>query len=180
MISNAGSFSLYNGASDNGTSLDDLAVTRNVVIGSMMFPHTKCKETWVSPDGLTRNQIAHKMIDARHILDIIDVRHYRGANCDSDQFMVKIKYRPKIEIMNKSPGGRNMKFNTQKFKDGPIFKVCQWTIEDRVDNQNVYDQNDVDQDGCLSNRAYMQLQKKQLELLNQKEETSGLMKMAIK
>jgi len=81
--------------------------------------------------------------------------------------------------MNKSPGGRNMKFDTQKFKDGPIFKVCQWTIEEHIDNQNVHDQNDIDQDGHLSNRAYMQLQKKLLELLNRKE-TSGLMKIAIK
>jgi hypothetical protein len=35
-------------------------------------------------------------------------------------------------------------------------------------------------DGHLSNRAYMQLQKKQLELLNQKEETSSLIRTGIK
>ena len=56
--------------------------------------------------------------------------------------------------MNKSPGGRNKKFDTQKFKDGPFFKDCQWTIEDHIDS---HDQNDIDQDGHLSNRAYMQL-----------------------
>jgi len=125
VISNAGNFSLHDGSNDSGTNLADLAVTRNVAIGSMMFPHMKCKETWVSPDGLTRNQNAHTMIDARHISDITDVRCYKGTNCDSDHIMVKIKCRSKIEIMNKSPGGRNMKFDTQKFKDGPIFKVCQ-------------------------------------------------------
>jgi hypothetical protein len=90
----------------------------------MMFPHTKRKETRVSPDGLTRNQIAHT-IDVRHISDIIYVRSYRDTNCDSDHFMVKIKYRSKIEIMNKSSGGRNKEFDTQKFKDGQIFKDCQ-------------------------------------------------------
>jgi hypothetical protein len=115
MISNAGSFSLHDGSNDNGTNLADSDVTRNVVNGSMMFPHMKCKETWVSPDGLNRNQVAHTMIDARHISDIIYVRSYRGPNCDSDHFMVKIKYRSKIEIMNKSPGGKNMKFDTLKF-----------------------------------------------------------------
>jgi len=120
MISNAGSSSLHDGSDDNGTSLADFSVTRNVVIGSTMFPHTECKETWVSADDLTSNQIAHTMIDARHISG-----HYRGANCDSDHCMVKIKYRSKTEIMNKSPDGRNMKFNSQKFKDGRIFKDCQ-------------------------------------------------------
>jgi len=93
MISNAGSFSLHDRSNDNGTSLVDFAVTRNVVIGSMMFPHTKCKEAWVSPDGLTVNQIAYTMIDVRHTSDIIYVRRYSGTNRDSDHFMVKIKYR---------------------------------------------------------------------------------------
>jgi len=54
MISNAGSSSLHDGSDDNETSLADFSVTRNVVIGSTMFPHTECKVTWVS-DDLTRN-----------------------------------------------------------------------------------------------------------------------------
>lgn len=87
---------LHDGSNDSGTSLADFAVTRNVVTGSMMFPHTKCKETWVSPDGLTRNQIARTMIDARHTSVIIDVGSFRGADCDSNHFMVKIKHRLKI------------------------------------------------------------------------------------
>lgn len=145
MVSNAGSFGLHDGSDGNGTCLADFAVTRNVVIGSMMFPHTKCKEIWVSPGGLTRNQIGHTMIDMRYISDITDVRSYRGSDCDSEDFVVKIKYRSKIEMMNKSPGGRNMKFDTEKFKDGPIFKDCHRTIEDHIAKQNVHYQNGIDQ-----------------------------------
>jgi hypothetical protein len=44
--------------------------------------------------------------DARHPSNIIDVTSYRGADSDSDHFMVKIKYRPKTAIMTKSTGGR--------------------------------------------------------------------------
>jgi endonuclease/exonuclease/phosphatase family metal-dependent hydrolase len=94
MIPNVGKFGLHNVSSDTGTRLADFSVTRNLVISSTMFPHKKIhKETWISPDGLTRNQIDHVMIDARHASNIIDVRSYRGADCDSDHFIVKIKYK---------------------------------------------------------------------------------------
>jgi len=32
----------------------------------------------------------------RHASDIIDIRSPQGANCDSDQYIIRIKYRPKI------------------------------------------------------------------------------------
>jgi hypothetical protein len=51
----------------NGTRLIDFAVSRNMVISSMRFPHNDIhKETWISPDGHTRSQIDHVLIDARH------------------------------------------------------------------------------------------------------------------
>jgi hypothetical protein len=83
------------------------------------------------------------MIDARHASNIIDFRSYRGADCDSDHFIVKIKYRPKIESLNKSTGGRNSRFDTEKFKD--ISKDYQSTVKDHSDRQSAYDQNDIGQ-----------------------------------
>jgi hypothetical protein len=146
MIPKIGKFGLHDVSNDNGTRLADFSVTRNLVISSTMFPHKKIhKETWVSRDGLTWNQIDHVMIDARHTSSIIDVRSYRGANCDSDHFMVKIKYRQKISILNKSTGGRNTRFDTEKFKDVSIYKDYQSTIKDHIDRQSAYDQNDIDQ-----------------------------------
>jgi hypothetical protein len=53
--------------------LIDFAVSKNMVISSVRFPHKDIyKETWISPDGLTKNQIDHVLIDARHASDIID------------------------------------------------------------------------------------------------------------
>jgi hypothetical protein len=77
---------------NNGIMMTSFAVTRNLVISSMMFPHKSVhKETWISPDGRTRNQIDHVMINARHARNVIDVQSYRGADCNSDNFMVKVK-----------------------------------------------------------------------------------------
>jgi hypothetical protein len=73
--------------------------------------------------------------------------------------MVKIKYRPKIAILNKSTGGRNTKFETEKFKDVSIYKEYRSTIKDHTDRQSAYDQNDIDQKRTFI-RVYMQLQKR--------------------
>jgi hypothetical protein len=130
IIPNVGKFGLHDVSNDNGTRLANFSVTRNLVICSTVPTQKKKlhKETWVSPDGLTRNQIDHVMINARHASNITDVRIYRGADCDSDYFMAKIKYTPKIAILNKSTGGRNTRFETEKFIDVSIHKDYQSTI----------------------------------------------------
>jgi hypothetical protein len=67
--------SLHNEFNNNGIMMTNFEVTRKLVISSMMFPHKSVhRETWISPDGQTRNQIDHVMIDARNI---IDVQSYR-------------------------------------------------------------------------------------------------------
>jgi hypothetical protein len=72
--------SLHNEFNNNGIMMTDFVVTRNLVISSMMFPCKSVhKETWICPDGQTRNQIDHVMIDARHARNIINVRSYKGA-----------------------------------------------------------------------------------------------------
>jgi hypothetical protein len=46
---------------------------------------------WKSPDGDVFNQADHILIDARHCSDLMDVRSYRGANIDSDQYFITSK-----------------------------------------------------------------------------------------
>ena len=75
----------------------DWAFSRGVVISSTFFPHLKIhKATWSSPDQRTKNQIDHIAVDARHASNVLDVRTYRGANIDSDHFLVMAKIRSRI------------------------------------------------------------------------------------
>jgi len=67
-----------------------------------MFPHQnihKCTST--SPDGQTYNQIDHILIDRRWHSSIIDVRNFRGADCDTDHYLVVAKLRERLAAKNK-------------------------------------------------------------------------------
>ena len=92
-----GHHSLHDTTSDNGHRLLDFVEGRNLVVASTRFPHLNIhKETWTSPGQTYANQIDHIAIDARHAFDILDVRTFRGANIDSDHFLVAAKVRMRI------------------------------------------------------------------------------------
>ena len=54
------------------------------------------KGTWRSPDGKTINQIDHVLIEKDLKECITHVRTYRGADIDSDHFLVGVKMRQLI------------------------------------------------------------------------------------
>ena len=112
-----GKFSLHDKTSDNGFRLISFAAAQNMVISSTRFQHLDIhKATWQSPDQRTRNQIDHIVIDGRHASSILDVRTLRGANMDSDHFLVAAKVRMRL-CANKSV--RNLaqrKFDVQKLQ----------------------------------------------------------------
>jgi hypothetical protein len=61
-----GKESLHQDSNDNGVRLINFATSKNLVVKSTMFPHRNIhKYTWTSPDGKTRNQIDHILIDRK-------------------------------------------------------------------------------------------------------------------
>ena len=53
------------------------------------FPHRNIhKYTWTSPDSITHNQIDHVLVDKRRQSSIIDDSPLRGADCDTDHYLV--------------------------------------------------------------------------------------------
>ncbi|XP_070137980.1 uncharacterized protein [Drosophila bipectinata] len=90
-----GRFSLHETTSSNGLILIGFAAAHNMVVRSTGFRHLDIhKASWLS--RLTRYQIDHVVIDARHASNILDVRSCRGPNIDSDHYLVAAKIRTRL------------------------------------------------------------------------------------
>ena len=89
-----GQDSLHQDSNDNGVRLVNFATSKNLVVKSTMFPHRNIhKHTWTSPDGKTHNLIDHILIDRRWQSSVLEVRSFRGADCDTDHYLVIAKVR---------------------------------------------------------------------------------------
>jgi len=83
---------LHQDSNDNGVRLVNFATPKKLVVKSTILPHRNIhKYTWTSPDGITHNQIDHVLIDRRRQSSILDVRSFRGADCDTDHYLVVAK-----------------------------------------------------------------------------------------
>ena len=92
-----GTHSLHDNTNDNGSRLAEFAVANNMVVKTTQFQRKNIhKVTWVSNDGITRNQIDHVLIDGRHSSNIIGAHSLRVAESDSDHFLVRIKMRTRL------------------------------------------------------------------------------------
>ncbi|KYM99339.1 Craniofacial development protein 2 [Cyphomyrmex costatus] len=102
---------------NNGERLIDLCMANRLFIGSTRFPHKDIhKYTWQAPDGVTRNQIDHVLIDKKHLKSLLDVRTMRSADMYSDHKLVVAKIR--IRTMNIiTTRTKQKKFITEKFKN---------------------------------------------------------------
>jgi endonuclease/exonuclease/phosphatase family metal-dependent hydrolase len=84
-----GNKSLHQDSNDNEVRIVSFATSKNLVVKSTMFPHQNIhKYTSTSPDGQTNNKIDHILIDRRRHSSVLDVRSFRGADCDTDHYLV--------------------------------------------------------------------------------------------
>uniref|UniRef100_A0A8D8SWI4 Craniofacial development protein 2 n=1 Tax=Cacopsylla melanoneura TaxID=428564 RepID=A0A8D8SWI4_9HEMI len=114
----AGKESLHEYTNDNGTRLLSLAVAGDLRVASTTFPRKNIhKETWNSPNGITKNQIDHVLIDNRHKKNIINVRSIRGAECGSDHNLVLIKIKQSLATEKKNNSNQLPNINLENIKD---------------------------------------------------------------
>lgn len=116
-----GRFSLHQETNDNGTRAIHFAAANRLVIGSTWFQHRRVhKATWRLPGGARENQIDHIFIEGRHFASLQDVRSMRGADCNSDHYMVVGKYRARIANDKKKGAKRADRWDVAKLTDDAI------------------------------------------------------------
>jgi hypothetical protein len=111
-----------------------------------MFSHRDIyKYTWTSPEGKTQNHIDHVLIDRRRHSIILDIRSFRGADCDSDHHLVVAKVRERLAVSKRAAKNTDMdKFNLNKLNEGEVKEQYHVTIRDKFSVlENLKDNGDI-------------------------------------
>jgi exonuclease III len=95
-IGNKSSHEIIN---DSGVRVVNFATSKNALIKRTVCPHHRVyKYTWTSPEGNVHNQIDHVLIDRGWHSSILDVRSFRGADYDTDHYLVVAKAREGLAV----------------------------------------------------------------------------------
>lgn len=125
-----GGKSLHPETNENGKMVIDFAEQNNMVIRSTGFDHKDIhKVTWTSPDHRTRNQIDHVLVEKIHKGAIRDVRSFRGADADSDHFLVVAKIAQQRPTFRNPKCGTVRRFSVRDLKDREVAEKIQKEIE---------------------------------------------------
>jgi hypothetical protein len=85
----------------------------NCTVKSTMFPHHSIhKFTWTSPDGKTQNQIENILVVSKWYSNVLSVRLFRAADCDTDHYLVVAKVRERLAVSKQTMH----RFHTERLK----------------------------------------------------------------
>jgi len=129
------------------SKLVKFATSKNLVVKSTMFRHRNIhKNTWTSPDGKIHNQIDHVLIGGRWHSSVLDVRSFKGADCDTDYHLVITKVRERLAVGKQAAQGFDrQRFNLKKLNETEVREQYQIEITNRFAAlENFNDDEDVD------------------------------------
>jgi exonuclease III len=75
---------LHEISNDNGVRLVNFATSKNLGGKSTMFPHRNIRKyAWTSSGGKTHIEIGLILVDSRRHSNVLDVRSFKAADCDT-------------------------------------------------------------------------------------------------
>ncbi|XP_060064977.1 uncharacterized protein LOC132545315 [Ylistrum balloti] len=103
---------------DNGERLCEMCDLNELVITGTLFPHKNIhKETWISPNGTTRNQIDHVSVNRRFRNSVKDTRVFRSADIGRDHLLVCTTVKLRLRKQCKEKRCERVKYDIEKLKD---------------------------------------------------------------
>jgi hypothetical protein len=111
-----------------------------------MFPHRSIHNyTWTSPVGKTHKQIDHILIDTRRHSSIQAVRSFRGADCDSDHYLVVAKVMERLAVSKRMVKNMDVeRFNPNQLNEEEVKEQYQVTIKNKIAAlENLDDNGDI-------------------------------------
>jgi hypothetical protein len=131
---------------ENGEMFLDFCMRNDLSIGGTLFEHLNIhKTTWTSPDKATVNQIDHFTINGKWRSSLLDVRARRGADVNSDHFLVVGKIRIKLRKLT-NDAKRNQVFDIAKLKDPGIKQAFKLDLQNRFQDLQILDEADSIED----------------------------------
>jgi hypothetical protein len=116
-------------SNDNGVRVVNFATSKSLIVKSTMFPHRSIHK-YTSPDRKTHNQIDHILIDTRRHSSILDVGSFRGADCDSDHYLVVAKVRERLAVSKRMVKKMDVeRFNLKQLNEVEVKEKYQTTIK---------------------------------------------------
>ena len=90
------------------------------------------KGTWKDPAGSTVNQIDHALINKSRATIVEDVKTMRGANCDSDHILFRIKIRHSIAHTYQKKQKYKLRWDIHKLENNDKKNEYQGYIADKL------------------------------------------------
>ena len=99
------------------------------------------KYSWTSPDGKTHNHIYHVLVDRRWRSRVLDLRSFRGVDCDNYHYLVVAKIRKRLAVSKQAAQNFDAeRFNFRKLNQLEVRKQYQIKISKRfaaLENLNI-------------------------------------------
>jgi hypothetical protein len=88
------------------------------------------------------NQIDHVFIDKRRHSNILDIRSFRGADCDTDHYLLVAKLRDRISVSKQAKQNSDLeRFDLTNLDDVEVKEKYQAGISNRLATLESFDEN---------------------------------------
>lgn len=140
-----GGESAHDISNGNRMRLIEYAIAKDLIITSTFFLRKLIyKLTWTAPNNVYKSHIDHVLINSNHRSSISNIRSHRGADGDSDHFLVLICYKKSVTRKQKSNNKYTSRYNIDKLCDIATIEQYQKGISEQLNQYSLNLDENVD------------------------------------